>query len=190
MVCQLFPGTSVPARFGTTLFVRSNRFAISRTGIIVNATPNAINQSVLDNAIVENGVWNKNESKYNPDTKKLEYKEKGCFKQIPLRLAWAITIHKAQGATIEEVTVDFRKPMFAAGQAYVALSRGVSLDKVWILGKVRKKDVQVDATVVDFLTARLESKFIGVQEGGMFDHSEEEETEEAKMKSFDEMFGE
>lgn len=136
----------------------------------------------------ESGVWEKRESVYNEEKKVLEYKESGTFAQIPLRLAWAVTIHKAQGATIEEVTVDFRKPMFAAGQAYVALSRGVSLDKVWILGKIRNKDVQVDSTVVDFLQARLESEFIGIKKGGKFDVEEVEISKEEKNKAFDEMF--
>lgn len=123
----------------------------------------------------EDGVWTKNDSEYDEKTKKLSYKEKGKFMQIPLRLAWAITIHKAQGATIEEVTIDFRKPMFAAGQSYVGLSRGVTLDKVWILGRIRPRDIQTDDAVVDFLLAKMESEFVGVKGGSQFDLEEDDD---------------
>jgi ATP-dependent DNA helicase PIF1 len=137
---------------------------------------------------LEDGLWKKNESVYDEEKKALKQTEKGAFMQIPLRLAWAVTIHKAQGATIEEVTIDFRKPMFAAGQAYVALSRGVSLDKVWILGKIRNKDIQTDATVVDFLQAGLQSQFVGVKKDGKFDVEEIEISKEKADKAFDDLF--
>jgi ATP-dependent DNA helicase PIF1 len=136
----------------------------------------------------DDGTWEKKESIYNEETKKLEYKVKGTFYQIPLRLAWAVTIHKAQGATIEEVTIDFRKPMFAAGQSYVALSRGVSLDKVWILGRIRPKDIETDPTVADFLVRKLKSEYVGVKPGSQFDIKEEEITTEQANEAFDEMF--
>lgn len=137
----------------------------------------------------DNGVWEKKESVYNEETKKLEYRVKGKFFQIPLRLAWAVTIHKAQGATIEEVTIDFRKPMFAAGQSYVALSRGVTLDKVWIMGRIRPRDIMTDETVADFLKNRLKSEFVGVKSGSQFDvEPEAGATSEEQQEAFKEMF--
>jgi ATP-dependent DNA helicase PIF1 len=84
----------------------------------------------------------------------------GSFEQLPVRLAWAITIHKAQGATLHEATIDFRRPMFADGQSYVALSRASSSKRLWVLGKMREKDVILSAEAQDFLEHGLESRYI------------------------------
>lgn len=130
--------------------------------------------------------WTKKESVFDEETKRVQYKAKGSFIQVPLRLAWAVTIHKAQGATIEEVTIDLRKPFFCAGQLYVALSRGVSLERLWIMGKVRPKDVMTDDEVTDFLDKRILSKFVGIKDGSQFDMKELGDEKEA----FKEMFGE
>jgi ATP-dependent exoDNAse (exonuclease V) alpha subunit len=91
------------------------------------------------------------------------------FTQFPFRLAYAITIHKSQGATISTpFTVDLRRPMFAEGQLYVALSRGTSLENLSILGKVRESDVKVSPAVTDFLKNFNYSKYVGVKAGSKF----------------------
>jgi len=134
-------------------------------------------------------TWIKTGSKFNEETRKLEKIEVGRFSQIPLRLAWAITIHKSQGATIEELTIDFRKPMFAPGQAYVALSRGVSLENLWIMGRIRPTDIKTDKAVADFLSKRLDSKYVGIKKGSQFDLPDTPEaTEEEMQNALDEMF--
>ena len=68
--------------------------------------------------------------RYNDKEKKIEEEELGVFIQYPIRLAWAITIHKSQGLSFSRVVVDFTGGVFAGGQAYVALSRCTSLDGI------------------------------------------------------------
>lgn len=69
--------------------------------------------------------------------------------QLPLRLAWAITIHKSQGMTLDSAVIDVSR-VFAAGQAYVAISRIRSLDGVYLQGKIPQNFLKVDSTVVTF----------------------------------------
>jgi ATP-dependent DNA helicase PIF1 len=125
-----------------------------------------IGQSILIDAGTD-GVWTK-EVVVGYDEKQLKQldesgqpkKIKGrpkkepvaVFIQLPFRLAYAMTIHKSQGATISEpFTIDLRRPMFAPGQLYVALSRGTDLKNLNILGRVRPKDVMISPIVNKFL---------------------------------------
>ena len=73
------------------------------------------------------------------------------FKQIPLRLAWAVTFHKSQGQTYDEVIVDMGSGAFSSGHTYVALSRVRSLDGLYLTKPIRLKDIQVDQAVVEFM---------------------------------------
>ena len=74
----------------------------------------------------------------------------GSFVQYPLRLAWAITIHKSQGKQFDKVIVDLGWGAFAHGQLYVALSRCKSLDGLVLKSRIRPRDVIVDERVVEF----------------------------------------
>ncbi len=79
----------------------------------------------------------------------------GSFTQYPLRLAWAITIHKSQGKTFDKVIIDLGKGAFEHGQTYVALSRCRTLEGVVLKQEIRPRDVMVDERVVDYYEANF-----------------------------------
>jgi len=98
------------------------------------------------------GVWQKIKYFYNKKTKKLEEKPISSFTQYPIRLAWAVTIHKAQGKTFDKIIIDLDGGSFAAGQTYVALSRCTTLDGVFLTDKIYSQDIKVDPNVVNFMS--------------------------------------
>ncbi len=100
---------------------------------------------------VEPAVWEKFKYTYNPTTKKLRKDVVAEFTQFPLRLAWAVTIHKSQGATYERAVVDLGARVFSPGQTYVALSRLTSLDGLYLTRPLRPSDMIVDENVQRFM---------------------------------------
>ncbi len=77
------------------------------------------------------------------------------FQQIPLRLAWAVTVHKSQGQTYDEVVIDMGRGAFSPGQTYVALSRVRSLDGLYLTRAIKMSDVMVDQDVLRFMAGTL-----------------------------------
>jgi hypothetical protein len=84
---------------------------------------------------------------------KIERKEVGSYKQFPLTLAWALTIHKSQGKTIEKVHVDLGAGSFETGQTYVALSRCPTMEGLTLTRPVSELDVDVDKRITKFYDA-------------------------------------
>lgn len=74
------------------------------------------------------------------------------YQQIPLRLAWAVTVHKAQGQTYDEVVIDLGRGAFSPGQTYVALSRVRSLEGLYLTRAIQMRDVLVDKDVIRFMS--------------------------------------
>jgi hypothetical protein len=97
--------------------------------------------------------WEVIRFRYNPERDRIESEVMGSFTQYPLRLAWAVTIHKAQGKTFEDVVVDFGRGTFAPGQAYVALSRCTSLDGLVLRRPLEQRHVFMDERITTFMRA-------------------------------------
>jgi len=93
--------------------------------------------------------------RYKYENKQLISETVGTFMQYPIRLAWAITIHKSQGQTFDQVYLDMGKGAFEYGQTYVALSRCTSLEGITLKRSIRPNDIMVDNKVVDFYNRML-----------------------------------
>ena len=95
-------------------------------------------------------IWENMQYSYNEKEKKVEEKVLGTFKQIPIKPAWALTVHKSQGLTFNHVVLDFVGGAFTGGQTYVALSRCTSLEGITLLKPLSERDIIVNLAVVDF----------------------------------------
>ncbi len=99
---------------------------------------------------VERESWRNVRYTFNDKEKKIEEEELGVYVQYPIRLAWAITVHKSQGLTFRKVAIDFTGGVFAGGQAYVALSRCMSLEGISLAQPIRRDDIFVRNEIVRF----------------------------------------
>jgi hypothetical protein len=99
---------------------------------------------------VKREEWNKIRYVYDDYDDEMEEEIVSSFKQFPLKLGWAVTIHKAQGLTLESCSIDLGQGAFATGQTYVALSRCKTLGSVNLYQELRKTDAMVDGAIVDF----------------------------------------
>jgi len=95
-------------------------------------------------------TWKKVEYYYDREEKRIEERVIGSFEQYPIRLAWAITIHKSQGQTFHKIFIDLGSGAFAHGQTYVALSRCTSFDGIKLRRPVESRDIIFDPRVYDY----------------------------------------
>ncbi len=105
---------------------------------------------------VEREEWNKVRFTYDDDSDEVLEEVISSFKQFPIKLGWAVTIHKSQGLTLESCSVDLGSGAFATGQAYVALSRCKNLNSLHLQRELKVSDALVDPDIIDFHKLYLE----------------------------------
>jgi len=133
------------------------RFFNGKIGVVKSVEEETITIKCPDDSdTIELGraIWDNIRYSTNPTTKQIEEEELGKFIQYPLRLAWAITIHKSQGLTFDKAVID-AGAAFAPGQVYVALSRCRSLEGMVLLSKINPATIQNDRQIVEHERGKL-----------------------------------
>jgi ATP-dependent exoDNAse (exonuclease V) alpha subunit len=140
------------------MFVKNDKGRMWVNGTI--GTIHALKEDNIEVKIEENGKneivavpkerWENVKYELDSDTNELKQSVLGVLTQYPLRLAWAITIHKSQGMTFDRVNIDFSRSPFAHGQTYVALSRCRTIDGIILSKKIWPNDVIVDDRILEF----------------------------------------
>ncbi|WP_288953260.1 helix-turn-helix domain-containing protein [uncultured Prevotella sp.] len=163
-----FPEYNYPADFKLTLkrgaqvmFIRNDNNGRYYNGRIGHVT-HIDNEKILvlcpgdDKEIeVQQETWENTKYSLNEKTKQIEAEVQGTFKQYPLRLAWAITIHKSQGLTFEHAIIDAQSS-FAAGQVYVALSRCKTLEGLILASPISSSAIINDNQVMNYISLQTE----------------------------------
>lgn len=131
------------------------RWVNGSIGSIIDFTKDGIKVKINDEThTVTPYQWQKIEYKYDEEKQKMDKEIIGSFEQYPMKLGWAITIHKSQGKTFDKVFIDLGYGAFAHGQTYVALSRCTTMEGVTLKQPLRDKDVIVDKEVSDFMNTQ------------------------------------
>lgn len=139
------------------VFIRNDperRWVNGTIGKVTDITQSAIEVTTENGNIfdLEPEIWNNIEYGFDEKTKAVTENVKGAFKQFPVKLAWALTIHKSQGLTFNKITIDVGQGAFTGGQSYVALSRCTSLEGITMATPIRQSDIYVSRDVLNFAT--------------------------------------
>ena len=157
-----FPENSLPTAFQLALkegaqviFIRNDkqgRWCNGTIGRVTRLSDHSVYVALENGAEmqVEWEIWENMQYSYNEKEKKVEEKVLGSFSQLPLKPAWALTVHRSQGLTFSRVVIDFAGGAFTGGQTYVALSRCTSLEGITLLKPLSERDIIVNPGVVEF----------------------------------------
>lgn len=157
-----FPVSNLPTSLELTLkkgaqvvFIRNdkeNRWYNGSIAKISDIKENMITVELEngDEHVIEREQWENIQYEFDNKEKRIKETILGTFMQYPIRLAWAMTIHKSQGLTFSKVIIDMEKGAFSCGQTYVALSRCTTLEGITLRHPIRNRDIIVNPSVKDF----------------------------------------
>ena len=158
-----FPESSLPTQLNLSIkeqaqviFIDNDyerRWVNGTIGMVSGIDENGNVYVLLESGVehlVEPTSWRNYKYKYNEKEKRIEEEIVGTFEQLPIRLAWAITVHKSQGLTFSRVVVDLTGGVVAGGQTYVALSRCTSLEGLVLKSKISSRDIFIRKEIVEF----------------------------------------
>jgi ATP-dependent exoDNAse (exonuclease V) alpha subunit len=148
----LKPGARVMFLRNDTGGADGPRFVNGTIGTVTKITDTVTVDVDGEGVLVEPVTWEKIRYEYSPATKTISHDVVAEFTQFPLRLAWAVTIHKAQGKTLDAAVIDLGQRAFAPGQTYVAFSRLTSLDGLYLKRPLSPSDIIVDQDVLRFMS--------------------------------------
>jgi ATP-dependent DNA helicase PIF1 len=148
----LKPGARVMFLRNDTAGPDGPRFVNGTIGTVTKITDTVTVDVDGEGVLVEPVTWEKIRYEYSPATKTISHDVVAEFTQFPLRLAWAVTIHKAQGKTLDAAVIDLGQRAFAPGQTYVAFSRLTSLDGLYLRRPLSPSDIIVDQDVLRFMS--------------------------------------
>ncbi len=159
MMLQLKEGAQV-------MFVKNDsggerKYFNGKLAVVKKLTADEITVAFLDGEELklEKETWKNIRYNYNKEKDDIDEEELGSFKQYPIRLAWAITIHKSQGLTFDKAVIDAGSS-FAPGQVYVALSRCTSLDGLVLHSRIQPHVIATDQRVLQFAEREVDDAYL------------------------------
>ena len=161
-VTDVFPDNDLPTnkelvikKGAQVIFIRNdkeNRWVNGTLGMVsrVDETGIEVELENGDGYVLDQEIWENVQYSYDEKEKKVIENVVGTFKQYPIKPAWALTVHKSQGLTFNNIVIDFAGGAFSSGQTYVALSRCTSLEGITLLKPLSQRDIIVNTAIVDF----------------------------------------